>query len=40
MLGLYEFPRDGQSSAPSHPYPKPSMIDYLRGYQRSTAQPD
>jgi len=33
MLGIYEFPDDGQSAAPTHSYPKPFTIDYFRGYR-------
>jgi hypothetical protein len=36
MLGIYEFPDDGQSTQPAHPYPKQFVIDYFRGYRRST----
>jgi hypothetical protein len=34
MLGIYEFPDDGRPSQPSRPYPKPFVVDYLRGYRR------
>jgi hypothetical protein len=38
MLGIYEFPDDGQPSQPTHPYPKQFTIDYLRGYRITTAK--
>ena len=37
MLGIYEFPDDGQLSGPTHPYPKQFTIDYFRGYRRLRA---
>jgi beta-glucanase (GH16 family) len=39
MLGIYEFPDTGQSSPPTHPYPKQFIIDYFRGYRPSASQP-
>lgn len=33
MLGIYEFPDDGQSSARPHPYPKEFTVDYFRAYR-------
>jgi hypothetical protein len=39
MLGIYEFPDDGQSASPAHPYPKQFVVDYVRGYRSSTPQP-
>jgi Glycosyl hydrolases family 16 len=33
MLGIYEFPDDGRSSRPPHPYPKLFEVDYFRGYR-------
>ncbi|HKQ00784.1 MAG TPA: glycoside hydrolase family 16 protein [Actinomycetes bacterium] len=38
MLGIYEFPDDGQPSQPAHPYPKQFTIDYLRGYRTTAAK--
>ena len=38
MLGIYEFPDDGQPSQPAHPYPKQFTIDYFRGYRITTAK--
>jgi beta-glucanase (GH16 family) len=32
MLGIYEFPDEGESSAPGG-YPKEFVIDYVRGYR-------
>jgi Glycosyl hydrolases family 16 len=37
MLGIYEFPADGQATQPAHPYPKQFVVDYVRGYRRPTA---
>jgi hypothetical protein len=34
MLGIYEFPDNGEAPAPTHPYPKQFTIDYFRGYRR------
>jgi hypothetical protein len=39
MLGIYEFPDDGQATQPTHPYPKQFVIDYVRGYRPATPQP-
>ena len=36
MLGIYEFPDDGQSTQPAHPYPKQFIVDYFRGYRPTT----
>jgi hypothetical protein len=33
MLGIYEFPDDGQSSQEPHSYPKRFIVDYFRGYR-------
>ena len=33
MLGVYEFPDDGEAGRPAHPYPKEFVVDYLRGYR-------
>jgi Glycosyl hydrolases family 16 len=37
MLGVYEFPDDGQ---PARPYPKEFVVDYVRGYRPTAARPD
>jgi hypothetical protein len=39
MLGIYEFPDDEPTSKPAHPYPKEFVVDYFRGYRRTTPQP-
>jgi hypothetical protein len=36
MLGIYEFPDDGQPAQPSRPYPKEFVVDYFRGYRPAT----
>ncbi len=36
MLGIYEFPDDA-ADQPAGPYPKQFVVDYVRGYRRSTA---
>jgi Glycosyl hydrolases family 16 len=33
MLGVFEFPDDGQASQPAYPYPKEFVVDYFRGYR-------
>ena len=33
MLGIYEFPDDGQAPQPPHPYPKQFVVDHVRGYR-------
>jgi Glycosyl hydrolases family 16 len=33
MLGIFEFPGDGSSAQPPHPYPKQFVVDYFRGYR-------
>jgi Glycosyl hydrolases family 16 len=33
MLGIYEFPDQGEASRPARPYPKEFVVDYLRGYR-------
>jgi putative methionine-R-sulfoxide reductase with GAF domain len=33
MLGIYEFPDDGQAPQPARPYPKQFVVDYVRGYR-------
>jgi Glycosyl hydrolases family 16 len=33
MLGIYEFPDDGDAGAPPRPYPKEFVVDYFRGYR-------
>jgi hypothetical protein len=35
MLGIYEFPDDGEAGQPAHPYPKQFVVDYFRGYRSS-----
>jgi beta-glucanase (GH16 family) len=37
MLGVYEFPDDGEADQPARPYPKAFVVDYVRGY-RPTAR--
>ena len=37
MLGIYEFPDDGQAARPAKPYPKQFIVDYVRGYQPTSA---
>jgi len=39
MLGIYEFPDNGQSTEPVRPYPKQFIVDYFRGYQPNTWLP-
>jgi hypothetical protein len=39
MLGIYEFPDDGQSTQPPHLYPKRFVVDYFRGYRPTTPHP-
>jgi Glycosyl hydrolases family 16 len=39
MLGLYEFPDDGQPAQPARPYPKEFVVDYVRGYRPTTSPP-
>jgi hypothetical protein len=39
MLGIYEFPDDGQPAASAHPYPKQFTVDYFRGYRPTARQP-
>ncbi len=36
MLGIYEFPDDGQATQAAHPYPKQFVVDYVRGYRSTT----
>jgi glycosyl hydrolase family 16 len=36
MLGIYEFPEDGEPGQPSHPYPKEFVVDWFRGYRRTS----
>jgi len=38
MLGIYEFPDDGQTTKPAHPYPKEFVVDYVRGYRPTSPQ--
>jgi hypothetical protein len=33
MLGIYEFPDDGEAAQPSRPYPKQFVVDWFRGYR-------
>jgi Glycosyl hydrolases family 16 len=33
MLGIYEFPDDGQASRPARPYPKQFVVDAVRGWR-------
>jgi Glycosyl hydrolases family 16 len=33
MLGIYEFPDDGQPGQEPRPYPKQFVVDYVRGYR-------
>ncbi|WP_433380325.1 glycoside hydrolase family 16 protein [Streptosporangium sp. CA-115845] len=33
MLNIYEFPEQGESPRPEHPYPKRFTVDYIRGYR-------
>jgi len=40
MLGIYEFPDEGQSGQPAQPYPKQFVVDYFRGYRPRAPQPD
>ena len=37
MLGIYEFPDDGQAPGVAHPYPKQFVVDYFRGYRPTGA---
>jgi len=39
MLGIYEFPDDGQTTKPAHPYPKEFVVDYVRGYRPTSPRP-
>jgi hypothetical protein len=39
MLGIYEFPDDGQATQPAHRYPKQFVVDYVRGYRPASAAP-
>jgi hypothetical protein len=39
MLGIYEFPDDGQATQPARPYPKQFVVDYVRGYRSTTPPP-
>jgi Glycosyl hydrolases family 16 len=39
MLGIYEFPDEGQATKPAHPYPKEFVVDYFRGYRPTSPQP-
>ena len=39
MLGIYEFPDQGQPSQPAHPHPKQFTVDYIRGYRPTAPQP-
>jgi len=39
MLGIYEFPDDGQATQPAHRYPKQLVVDYVRGYRPASAAP-
>jgi hypothetical protein len=39
MLGIYEFPDDGQATQPARPYPKQFIVDYVRGWRPTTPQP-
>jgi hypothetical protein len=39
MLGIYEFPDDGQAPPSAHPYPKQFIVDYVRGYRPTVAGP-
>jgi Glycosyl hydrolases family 16 len=36
LLGIYEFPGDGQAAGPARPYPKQFVVDWFRGYRPST----
>jgi hypothetical protein len=38
MLGIYEFPNDGQATQLTHPYPKQFIVDSFRGYRPTTPQ--
>lgn len=33
MLGIYEFPTEAGSGPSPAPYPKTSVVDYVRGYR-------
>jgi hypothetical protein len=35
MLGIYEFPEDGDAAQPPRPYPKEFVVDWFRGYRRA-----
>jgi hypothetical protein len=37
MLGIYEFPDDGQAPDVAHPYPKQFVVDHFRGYRPTGA---
>jgi Glycosyl hydrolases family 16 len=39
MLGIYEFPDEGEASRPARPYPKQFVVDYFRGYRPAGARP-
>jgi hypothetical protein len=39
MLGIYEFPDDGQAPGVAYPYPKQFVVDYFRGYRPTGARP-
>jgi hypothetical protein len=36
MLGIYEFPDAGEPTRPAHPYPKEFVVDWFRGYRRTS----
>jgi Glycosyl hydrolases family 16 len=36
MLGIYEFPDDGQAARPPRPHPKQFVVDWFRGYRPAT----
>jgi hypothetical protein len=38
MLGIYEFPNDGQATPLTHPYPKQFIVDTFRGYRPTPPQ--
>jgi Glycosyl hydrolases family 16 len=39
MLGIYEFPDDGQATGPAQRYPKEFVVDHVRGYRLITPPP-